>query len=541
MDETSQPIKIGYYLDILSRRRWYIIIPFCLVMLIGIYKAITSPEVYSAETLILVQPQKVNKDYISPMVSAEIESRVNTISQQVMSRSNLEKIIAQFNLFMGPNSAEMYMEDKVEYLRRRISVEVTGDERLRSTEAFSIAFFGSDPELVMHITNALAANFIDENLRIIEAEAVGTSDFLEEQLQKTSKQLDDLEQHLKSFRTRHMGGLPEQLQTNLRSLDQLQMQVREKQSSLNSAKTRLISLNNQLSETQAIQQSLTVPSSAGSSEIEPDPYVRLQMMKRELEDLSSRYTPRHPDIVRLKQMIKDLEQKIEAGTAEMPVVSQYNTTKQPMHPILAERRSALLQQIAETELEIRNLKADTSKLLNQIAYYQKRVDETPKKEQEFMTLQRDYENLKSAYNSLLERKLQAEVAVNLEKKKKGEQFRILDRARIPARPVDSGTTKLFLLTLIAALGLGGGLTFLLEYFDNSIRQTQDLESDLGIAVLASIPKIYTTKDKAKYGINKLLTYASIAFAFLLCAGFAALVLNGVEPVLEMVKEIIAHS
>jgi uncharacterized protein involved in exopolysaccharide biosynthesis len=276
-------------------------------------------------------------------------------------------------------------------------------------------------------------------------------------------------------------------------------------------------------------------SSTGSDEIETDPYLKLQKMKVELDDLSSRYTPKHPDVIRMKNMIADLERKIENGTIQSSGASESKTHVPTMNPVFAERRSLLMQQRVETNLEIRNLNADAARLLNQIAHYQKLVEDTPKKEQELLSLQRDYNNMNNNYKSLLDRKMQAQLAVNLEKKKKGEQFRILDRAQFPFTPVEPDMKKLFMLILVASVGLGGGLVFLLEYFDNSVRQVKDLESDLGITVLASIPKIYTKKDKVKYGFNKVLTYACLAVALVLCAGFAALVLNGVESTLELVQ------
>jgi polysaccharide chain length determinant protein (PEP-CTERM system associated) len=538
MDETSQPIKIGYYLDVISRRRWFIILPFCLVMVTGIYLAITLPKIYSAETLILLQPQGVSEDYVRPVVSAGIESRINTISQQIMSRSNLEKIISQFNLFMTPEHEGMPMEAKVESLRRRIMVEVIRHRR-SPADAFSISFKGKDPEMVMHITNALAMHYIDENLKLIEDQAVGTSDFIEHELSATREELEQLEEKLKIYRETHMGGLPEQLEANLRILDRLQAQLNNKQENLRDAKNRLISLNNQLTEIQTMQQSVVVPSSTDSDEVETDPYLKLQRMKLELEDLNSRYTARHPDVIRLNKMIEDLERKIQEESVRSSDTSQYKTSMQILNPGLAERKSLLEQQRVETDLEIKDLKIENVKLLNQIAYYQRLVEATPKREQELLLLQRDYNNIKKNYNSLLERKTQANLAVNLEKGKKGEQFRVLDRAHLPIKPSEPDMKKFFLLTLAAAIGLGGGLVFVLEYFDTSVRQVKDLEFDLDLSVLATIPKIYNLKDKLKYRLYSTLTVVSIVFAMALTAGLAVLVLKGVEPTMEVVNQIIA--
>jgi uncharacterized protein involved in exopolysaccharide biosynthesis len=174
MRNPVEKIKPEDIIEIIVRHRWYIIIPFCLSMMTGIYFALTLTKVYSAGTLILVQPQLIPSNYVQSIVSASLGSRINTLSQQIMSRTNLEKIISEFKLYSGPKSKNMFMEDKIESMRRRITVDVTRSRR--ATNAFSISFKGKDPEKVMKVTNALATFFIDENLKKREAQAIGTSD-----------------------------------------------------------------------------------------------------------------------------------------------------------------------------------------------------------------------------------------------------------------------------------------------------------------------------------------------------------------------------
>ena len=200
-----------------------------------------------------------------------------------------------------------------------------------------------------------------------------------------------------------------------------------------------------------------------------------------------------------------------------------------------------MRQANAIKLEIKTLNTEMSNIRNNIAKYQKLMDETPLREQELQLLQRDYENIRNSYNSLLDRKMQAQLAVSLEKKKKGEQFQILRQAKFPFEPTEPNLKLLFLLTIFVALHLGGGLVFLLEYIDTSIREVRDLESDLRIPVLVSIPKMYTAKDKVNYRINQVLTYASMVLAFSLCSAFALLVVNGVESTMEVVNEFLAHS
>ena len=153
-----------------------------------------------------------------------------------------------------------------------------------------------------------------------------------------------------------------------------------------------------------------------------------------------------------------------------------------------------------------------------------------------MKWSRDYENTQESYNSLLNRKLEAEISVNMEKKQKGEQFRIIDRAALPRKPVSPDMRKLFMLSVAAGLGLGGGLIFLLDFMNPSLKQPKDYESELGLAVLATIPKLLSPKDKILRRLNRGLTAVSLVFAAALTAGFGLLILKGVGPMMELVSK-----
>ena len=176
MDSTN--IKPEVIIDIIIKRRWFIIIPFCLSLMVGIYQAITLPKIFEAETLILVEAQRVPQEYVKSVVSIDISSRISTISQQIMSRTNLEKVINDFKLFSEEAWQSRFLEDKIENLRERITVDVIN--RRYGADAFRIAFRGPSPEKVMNVANALASYFINENLKVREMQAIGTSSFLED-------------------------------------------------------------------------------------------------------------------------------------------------------------------------------------------------------------------------------------------------------------------------------------------------------------------------------------------------------------------------
>jgi capsular polysaccharide biosynthesis protein len=166
--------------------------------------------------------------------------------------------------------------------------------------------------------------------------------------------------------------------------------------------------------------------------------------------------------------------------------------------------------------------------LNQeIRDYQRRIEAAPKLEQELLTIKRDYDNIRASYNSLLNRKLEADIAVNMEKKQKGEQFQIVDVARLPEKPVSPDFRKIFLATVFAGLGLGAGLVFILENTDTSVRRLDKLEEEIGLPVLATIPRIFTKSDVRWHRMKMMATAASLVAAFILTAAFAVIAFQGI--------------
>jgi len=504
-------IKPEYIIKTIIQRRWFLIIPLMVALAVGSYLAITLPKVYEAETLILVEPQRVPDNYVQAVVSTNVEDRISTLSQQILSRTNLEKIINDFGLYAGPGSESMFLEDKVNSLRKNINVEVTRNRR--ETNSFSITYRGKSPKEVMDITNALATYFIDKNLKSRESEAIGTSDFLESELESMRRKLEQKEKALEAFRSSNMGELPEQLETNLRSLDRLQAQLTAQQDNLRNAQSRLTMLQNQFS-----SGLLTNQAQADGGPREPDP-LDPAALRAELARLQTRYTDKHPDIIKLKKQIKELEANPGASSSGTPAAR--------IEPV----------EITDVRREINNISADIQRTKSQIAFYERRVESIPKREQELMALQRDYENMQASYKSLLNRKLEADIAVNMERKQKGEQFRVLDRARLPNRPVEPNMQRLLLVTIAAGIGIGGGIIFLLEFMNAGFRSPKEVELTLGLPTIAMIPIIEDPRKRIFKVINWIATGIALTAAGMMFAVFAALAFKGVDQTLSIVMKV----
>ena len=225
--------------------------------------------------------------------------------------------------------------------------------------------------------------------------------------------------------------------------------------------------------------------------------------------------------------------------------SKKKKSKRNMLPLNHQIRQALAAnpdqlwiQICQS-IEIANLQSEIPGIESRTKIYQQRVENTPKREEELLGLKRDYNNFQDSYNSLLNRKLEADIALNMEKKQKGEQFRIIDEAKLPSKPAYPPLKKLFLMSVAIGLGLGPGLIFLLDVFNTSLKDPEKFEEELGVAVLATIPKVYQKKDIFIRRINRVLTACFILVAGCLVVVFALLVFNGVEKTLEVVRPYMA--
>jgi polysaccharide chain length determinant protein (PEP-CTERM system associated) len=522
-----QALEIQKYKEIAFRRMWWIIIPLLLSILTGIGLSLGLPKLYRASTLILVQPQKVPESYVQEIVSLGIEDRVRTITQQIKSRTNLEKIIREFNLYNEPGS-QMLMEDKIEDLRKRITIDVSSSRR-QETSSFQIFFTAKDPGHIADVTNALASYFISENIKLREAQAIGTERFLTEELENIRRSLLEKEEELKRYRERYMGGLPEQLETNLRILERIQEQITTNQENLREAENRKLLIQQQISEAAQIRRSRTVlPLEAGRETEQP---MSLDELRIQLASLEARYTERHPDVIRLKKSISDLESKQETDFQEGQEVSEGRGITQ------AERD--LVNQLREIELQIKNLKIEAAQLNTQMKWYQTQVENTPKREQELMSLNRDYNNIRETYNSLLGRKLEAEIAVSMETKQKGEQFRILDPAKVPVRPFKPDMRRMLLMSIALGLALGCGLAYLKEMMDTSYKTPQEVEEELQLPVLVSMPIGYTQRELKRIKWKKALAFASVAVGFILSAAGIVVSVKGVDTTINIIKNILA--
>ncbi|HHC23940.1 MAG TPA: hypothetical protein ENK58_00790 [Desulfobacterales bacterium] len=548
-EEAPKKIKVDYYIDLVLRRRWLIIIPFCLSMLAGIYLSITLPRQYSADTLILIVPKSIPDRFVEPLTETPVQQRVSTITEQVKSRTYIERIIKEVGLYSGPEYKNMLLEEKIAGVRKNIRIVVTRGRK--GTDAFKISFEGKEPEKITKAVQVLANFFIDESIKVMQSEVMEAQNFLESELKSKSDKLVEVETDLKNYRTKNMGGLPEQLNSNLSMLTGLRDQLNSKQESLRDENIRRIQLEGQRAEVRRELENFDpdiVPDEIVKKS-EPQEVVQLRRVKEQYAGLTSRYTQRHPDVIKMKQMVVELEAKVAEIAEKIAQTPKPELPKKKSKAdmMVAKYRAAKEHQLKELKAQheeslrmIKRHNEDISKLSEQISIYEKRVEDTPKREQELMSLIRDYKNIQDSYNSLLERKLDADIAVSMERKSKGQRFRVLDKAKVPQKPISPDLKILLAVSLLGGLAFGGGLVFLLDLLDTSLRRPEDIESLMEVPVLATVPNIYYRPiDRLKQRLDQGLSIFFIMIGTGLLAVFGVLAMKGVEGAMTLGRKVLA--
>ena len=296
----EKSINLEDLLDVVQKKWYWITIPFFFFMLLGAWLFVVLPREYEASTVILIQPQEIPSEYVVATVRSGLEERVKTLTQEVMSRSNLERVMNEMNLYKEQREKAVPSEILVESMRKRITVDVLSSGRRSDViSSFSLAFRGRDPQQTADVTNRLASLFIENNLTARARQATETTEFLEKQLADLKVLLVDYEEKLQEFRNAYMGQLPEQLQSNTATLTNLQNNLETVQRSLTDARNRKLLLQGQRAPIPGV--------GIAAAPTTPSRYQRLTELKQRLQDLRANYTPEHPEIKRLMDQIKALE------------------------------------------------------------------------------------------------------------------------------------------------------------------------------------------------------------------------------------------
>ncbi len=465
------------------RRRWVLIVGLALsgpLLAYGVSRLL--PEKFKSQTLVLIEQPTVSNKIVESLDTTDINQRLASMQSQILSRSRLEPIIHQFNLYPRDVNREP-MDDLV--LRLQKAIEVTpilpmAETRAQQLPGFYIAVTLDNAQNAQGVCTALTSMFIEQNLRLRQENSEVTTRFLAQELATAKASLDEQDGKLAAFKSHHIGELPDDEQTNLNLLTGLTSQ-------LDASTQALVRAQQDKTFTESLLSQQVAAWQAAQTGHDPETLEQqLSVLQAHLATLQSSYTDDYPDVIRAKNDIAVLQKKITDGEGQNKASANNKGPKTSVEPAQIQQLRA---QVHNDDLMIAAKTKEQEQIRKQINLYQDRVQSSPAVEQQYKELTRGYQTALESYNELQKKRDDSAMATNLERKQEGEQFRVLDPANLPEKP-DFPNRPLFALGgLFGGLALGLGIAYLLEIKDSSFKTERDVEFALHLPVLAMVPAI----------------------------------------------------
>jgi polysaccharide chain length determinant protein (PEP-CTERM system associated) len=497
-EQAPEAFDLQRWLDVARRRQLHFLMPLLFGWLIVWGVSWVIPPVYRSGTLILVEQPTMPKAYVTPNVSDDLQERLQSITQQILSRTRLVQIIDQVNIY-GDERKPMSPDEKVERMRKNIEIELVHDAHNDKITAFNVSYSSRDPHLAQKVTSQLTNLFINENVEVRQQLSEDTTQFLQNQLETARNTLAEQEEKVREFKGQHVGEMPAQQQSNLQILSGLQAQLQSGEDALNTARQQRIYLQTLIDQYRTMQGA--VSTGGGAPDSLPAIDKELERLKTQLAELSSRYTDRHPDIRKVKEQIAQTEKTrdslIAALARKSAMASTDDSTKAasasdltPNSPIMQ-----LQGQLHANQVEIASRERAIAELKTSINGYQARLNQEPVREQQLADLTRGYDQSKANYDDLLKKKNESEMATSMERLQQGERFRVLDPPSLPGKPDFPNRLK------FCGMGLGVGLMLGLvvaggfEFFDDRMHSEQEIKDLIPVGIMVEIPEVLNFSDQ----------------------------------------------
>ena len=482
------------YVAMVWRRKWALIVPFILIAAgTGIYTQFL-PNRYRSEARILIVPQQVPEDFVQPTVTTRLDARLQAIAQQIQSRTRLERIIQELNLYEDERQS-MILEDVIEMMRRNIAIEIPRDTR-GEPGYFTVAFTAQEARTAMQVTERIASQFITESLQDRTVQADQTSQFLETQLEDSRRKLLDHEQKLEAFRQKYVGQLPSQVQSNLAVMQNTQAQLQSIGETINRDRDRQLVLDKMMADLVAVSTAKQQLDAEPNGTPPPPPIAeQLERARVGLRALELRLKPEHPDVIRAKRVVTELEEKAATEELNSPIGTGLLPSRPPLAPADLTRLSQMQAERESLDRRIAASRTEEARLQKVLADYRTRVEAAPQRESQEVELTRDYGTIKQQYETLLVSTQQSRIAADLERRQIGEQFKLIDAARLPERPISPDRTRMNVMGAIVGLVVGLALIGLIEYRNTTFRTDEDITLSLALPVFAVIPAMTTRRER----------------------------------------------
>jgi succinoglycan biosynthesis transport protein ExoP len=535
-EQSPESIDIQHYLGIVRRRHFHFLIPLFVAWVAVWGASWVLPPRYLSSTLILVEQPTMPKDYVTPNVTDDLQERMQSITQQILSRTRLLHIIDQFNLYTGPHS-QPSPDQKVDRMRKDIGIDLVRDEHNQIT-AFNVSYISRDARLAQAVTSELTNLFINENVEESTNQAKDNTKFLEGQLETARKTLSEQEEKVREFKALHVGEMPGQLASNLQILSGLQSQLQNEEDSLNTARQQHVYLQSMVDQYRTMQ--------GASKNSDGTPTVglpaldqELDKLKAQLADLSSHYTDRHPDVRNLKEQIAKTEKvrdqlvaSMKAKDAAAQTTAQTDggdtsATSGTTDPTQASLLAPIQGQLKSNQVEISNREHSIAALKVKMDEYQGRLNQEPIREQQLADLTRGYDQSKANYDDLLKKKNESAMATSMVMQQRGERFQVIDPPSFPQKPDFPNRLKFCGIGLGVGLALGVVVAGAFEFMDDRMYDEKELKKLLPAEVIAEIPAIVNVADQQSATLKVWLGWATAAVVFVtILAGSAISFLRG---------------
>ena len=511
--DSKQRQQLKKYVDLVLGRWQFITICLLLSIGAGLIYYLTIPKSYQSTSVLSYEQQQISPTKMDPEQGRNrLQEAVATLRELVTSRNSLEKVITQFDLYPEQRK-KLPIEDVIEIMRKNITITPSRGD------VFSVSFQDHSPEKVMKVTNALAALFIEENLKYREERATETSKYTQDELDMAKKVLDAKEQVMRDYKLKYYNEMPEQRAGNLERLNSLNEQSQKLQESIHNLERTKIMAQEQINMMQrlaATRSSLEQAMSAGTGPAAGAPVSdadRLEQLRRYYDTLLIKYTDKHPEVRRTKQLIEQLQARVDTGqeSGRPPAGAGGAGSAQWADSMEMGR---LQIQIGEYDASLRQMRTQLAALPAEIGKYQAWIEATPVREAEWNSLTRDYDELRRHYDGLVARNLQAQSSETLERKQKGSKFKIVDPARLPDKPFKPNFLKIFLAAVALGLGLGLGITLALDFVDTSFKDPLELEEYLGVPVACAVAYIENSDEIGRKRKRFLFSVVLLSFAAL---------------------------
>jgi polysaccharide chain length determinant protein (PEP-CTERM system associated) len=524
----------------LTRRRWWILLPFVGTALASCAFLFLLPDRYTSSAALLVVQQQVPQRYVVPNSTTDVTSALQAMKQEVLSRTQLLRIINDFGLYPKQRT-RLAPEQLVELMNHDIDILPTmANPQQKDFDSFKISFTTESALVAQQVTDHLTSLFINEYLRSGTQQATNTTSFLHQQLTEKGKELEVQENRLRDFKLSHIGELPEQQSGNLGILTGLQGQLQNTMASLDRTQQQRVLLQAQLEATRGRRVSaessipIGIPGNPNSTQpVSPIDVAQNDLARLEAEKLALQnkgYTSQHPDFMRIQREIAQTEdrlkrlkgatpprEKAQSSTKIMSTPRAVDTTEDPA---VAQLKASL----EANRMEIENLTKEEKRLKAQIGQYENRINQTPVREQQEARILRDTEMLRQQYTELQKKEQESQLATNLEKQQGGQQFRLIDPPSLPTVPSSPNRSKISFGGAAGGLALGFALALLMEIRDTSFHSEKDLTKHLSPAFVLGIPILPTPLEQRRQRWRNITLWA-VASVMLLMVVAAEIYVN----------------